>query len=235
MAKVATSGEEARERKFLRPYDQIELNRDQQLWTAKRMAIGMAEEGYRPPLPRTFNLPGERGPRDLQDVPPQHEADPLDLLPRREDRDPPRPASSRGGDTTINDPVDEQTILDLEREAFLSLCGEPKTQDRIKYMLVNNKPLQKLGKERTRCVKPSSSPSPAPRSAGPRRAASRTPAPRYFAAEMLKALVERTPGLEQGHGRRHHHRLRHARGRAGHEHRPPDRPRSPASRSRSRP
>jgi len=47
-----------------------------------------------------------------------------------------------GGDTTINDPVDEQTVLDLEREAFLSLCGEPKTQDRIKYMLANNKPLR---------------------------------------------------------------------------------------------
>jgi len=47
-----------------------------------------------------------------------------------------------GGDTTINDPVDQQTILDLEREAFLSLCGEPKTQDRISYMLVNNKPLR---------------------------------------------------------------------------------------------
>jgi 3-hydroxyacyl-CoA dehydrogenase len=47
-----------------------------------------------------------------------------------------------GGDTTINDEVSEQTILDLEREAFLSLCGEPKTQDRIKYMLVNNKPLR---------------------------------------------------------------------------------------------
>ncbi len=47
-----------------------------------------------------------------------------------------------GGDTTINDPVDEQTILDYEREAFLSLCGEPKSQDRIKYMLVNNKPLR---------------------------------------------------------------------------------------------
>jgi len=47
-----------------------------------------------------------------------------------------------GGDTTINDTVDQQTILDLEREAFLSLCGEPKTQDRIAYMLVNNKPLR---------------------------------------------------------------------------------------------
>ena len=47
-----------------------------------------------------------------------------------------------GGDTNGRSPVDEQTILDLEREAFLSLCGEPKTQDRIKYMLVNNKPLR---------------------------------------------------------------------------------------------
>ncbi len=40
MAKVATSGEEARDRKFLRPFDKVEINRDQQLWTAKRMAIG---------------------------------------------------------------------------------------------------------------------------------------------------------------------------------------------------
>ena len=49
-AKVATSGEEARDRKFLRPFDKVEINRDQQLWTAKRMAISMAEEGYTPPM-----------------------------------------------------------------------------------------------------------------------------------------------------------------------------------------
>ena len=48
MAKVATSGEEARDRKFLRPSDKVEINRDQQLWTAKRMAVGLAEEGYTP-------------------------------------------------------------------------------------------------------------------------------------------------------------------------------------------
>ena len=47
-----------------------------------------------------------------------------------------------GGDTTINNPVTEQAILDLEREAFLSLLGEPKTLERIQYMLVNNKPLR---------------------------------------------------------------------------------------------
>jgi 3-hydroxyacyl-CoA dehydrogenase len=38
--------------------------------------------------------------------------------------------------------VSEQHILDLEREAFLSLCGEPKTRDRIQAMLTTNKPLR---------------------------------------------------------------------------------------------
>ncbi len=66
MAKVGTSAEEARELKYLRPFDHVEMNRDQQLWTAKRMAIAMAEEGYRSPLPRTFNLPGRDGLATIQ-------------------------------------------------------------------------------------------------------------------------------------------------------------------------
>ena len=63
MAKVATSAEEARELKYLRPYDDVEINRDQQLWTAKRMAIGLAEEGYRPPLPANVRPARPRGHR----------------------------------------------------------------------------------------------------------------------------------------------------------------------------
>ena len=47
-----------------------------------------------------------------------------------------------GGDTTINNPVSEQTILDLEREAFLSLCGEQKTQARMWNILQTGKPLR---------------------------------------------------------------------------------------------
>jgi 3-hydroxyacyl-CoA dehydrogenase len=141
MAKVATSGEEARDRKFLRPSDKVEINRDQQLWTAKRMAIGLAEEGYTPPLPKTFNLPGKEGLATLEmmlhNMKLTHWVSSHDAkIGRHLGR------ILTGGDTTINDPVDEQTILDLEREAFLSLCGEPKTQDRISYMLVNNKPLR---------------------------------------------------------------------------------------------
>jgi 3-hydroxyacyl-CoA dehydrogenase len=141
MAKVATSGEEARDFKFLRPCDVVEVNRDQQLWTAKRMAIAMAEEGYRPPLPKKFHLPGREGIATLEmflhNMKVSHWISSHDQTVARQ-----LSKVICGGDTTINDPVDEQTILDLEREAFLSLCGEPKTQDRIKYMLVNNKPLR---------------------------------------------------------------------------------------------
>ncbi len=47
-----------------------------------------------------------------------------------------------GGEVLENTKVSEQYLLDLEREAFVSLCGEPKTQDRIKFMLEKGKPLR---------------------------------------------------------------------------------------------
>lgn len=47
-----------------------------------------------------------------------------------------------GGDLTGPQHVSEQYLLDLEREAFLSLCGESKTLERIQYMLENGKPLR---------------------------------------------------------------------------------------------
>ncbi|TFG39736.1 MAG: 3-hydroxyacyl-CoA dehydrogenase/enoyl-CoA hydratase family protein [Candidatus Aminicenantes bacterium] len=141
MAKVATSGEEARDRKFLRPFDKVEVNRDQQLWTAKRMAMAMADEGYQPPLPKTYNLPGKEGLATLEmmlfNMKLTHWSSSYDEKVATH-----LGRILTGGDTTINEPVSEQAILDLEREAFLSLCGEPMTQDRIKYMLVNNKPLR---------------------------------------------------------------------------------------------
>jgi 3-hydroxyacyl-CoA dehydrogenase len=141
MAKVATSGEEARDRKFLRASDKVEINRDQQLWTAKRMAIALDEEGYTPPLPKKLNLPGREGAATIEMM--LHNMKLTHWISSHDEKIGRHLARIlTGGDTTINDPVDEQTILDLEREAFLSLCGEPKTQDRISYMLVNNKPLR---------------------------------------------------------------------------------------------
>jgi len=141
MAKVATSGEEARDRKFLRLCDKVEINPDRQLWTARSMAVAMAEEGYTPPLPKKLALPGREGLATLEMM--LHNMKLTHWISSYDEKIARHLGNIlTGGDTTINDPVDEQTILDLEREAFLSLCGEPKTQDRISYMLVNNKPLR---------------------------------------------------------------------------------------------
>jgi 3-hydroxyacyl-CoA dehydrogenase len=141
MAKVSTSAEEARELRYLRPCDHVELNRDQQLWTAKRMAIGLAEEGYAPPLPRTFSLPGREGLATFQMF--LHNMKLTHWISSHDEKVATHIGNILcGGDTTIQNPVSEETILDLEREAFLSLCGEPKSQERIKFMLLNNKPLR---------------------------------------------------------------------------------------------
>jgi 3-hydroxyacyl-CoA dehydrogenase len=141
MAKVGTSAEEARELKYLRPFDHVEMNRDQQLWTAKRMAIALAEEGYRPPLPRTFALPGRDGVATIRMM--LHNMKITHWISSHDEKIATHVGTILcGGDTTISNPVSEQAILDLEREAFLSLCGEPKTQERIQYMLLNNKPLR---------------------------------------------------------------------------------------------
>ena len=141
MAKVATSADEARELKYLRPCDHVEMNRDQQLWTAKRMAIALAEEGYRPPLPKKFNLPGREGLATIKML--LHNMKITHWISSHDEKIASYVGDILcGGDTTINNPVSEETILDLEREAFLSLCGEPKTQERITYMLLNNKPLR---------------------------------------------------------------------------------------------
>jgi 3-hydroxyacyl-CoA dehydrogenase len=105
------------------------------------MAIGMDEEGYVTPMQKTYKLPGAEGLATLKMM--LHNMKLNHWISSHDEK-----IASHlgriltGGDTTINERVDEQTILDLEREAFLSLCGEPKTQDRIKYMLVNNKPLR---------------------------------------------------------------------------------------------
>ncbi len=141
MAKVGTSAQEARELKYLRPFDHVEMNRDQQLWTAKRMAIALAEEGYRPPLPKKFNLPGREGVATIRML--LHNMKITHWISSHDEKIATHVGNILcGGDTTINNPVSEETILDLEREAFLSLCGEPKSQERITYMLLNNKPLR---------------------------------------------------------------------------------------------
>ncbi len=141
LAKVATSAVEAQALGFFRKNDGVSFDRSRQLAEAKARAIGMAEAGYHPPVPRAYRLPGASGIATLHMM--------VDTL-------------EAGGYATAHDAkiakklaevlcggpggaardVTEDEVLALEREVFVSLCGEAKTMERIQYMLMNNKPLR---------------------------------------------------------------------------------------------
>jgi 3-hydroxyacyl-CoA dehydrogenase len=140
-AKVATSAEEARGMGILNPQDRVIANRDHLLTEAKREALHMAASGYRPPTPELIYAAG----RDMFGAMKigawafkegnyiteydSHIATKLAHI-------------IAGGDLTKPTWVSEQYILDLEREAFLSLCGEEKTQARMWSILQTGKPLR---------------------------------------------------------------------------------------------
>ena len=141
MAKVSTSAAEARNLLFVEPASHVVLNRQHLLESAKQMALGMANSGFRPPLPRTYRLPGESAyatfdmvMRSMRDG---HRMSDHDLKIGQKIAH-----VMTGGDTNMRQKVSEQYLLDLEREAFMSLVGEEKTMARIAYMLENNKPLR---------------------------------------------------------------------------------------------
>ena len=140
-AKVATSAEEARETGFLQRQDGITLNRDFLLSDAKARVLGMADSGFRPPRPTHFRLPGRSGAATVDMML-------YDMQVNNQISEHDRHIGQKlahvitGGDVSAFTPVSEQHLLDLEREAFLSLCGEEKTQDRIAHMLETGKPLR---------------------------------------------------------------------------------------------
>ena len=140
-AKVATSAEEARELGFLQRQDGISLNRDFLLSDAKARVLGMADSGFRPPRPTHFRLSGRSGAATVDMML-------YDMQINNQISEYDRHIGQKlahvitGGDVSAYSPVSEQHLLDLEREAFLSLCGEEKTQDRIAAMLETGKPLR---------------------------------------------------------------------------------------------
>ncbi|MCC7073109.1 MAG: crotonase [Deltaproteobacteria bacterium] len=141
MAKVATSAEEARELMFLGGADGVTLNRRHLLAAAKAEALGMAQAGLTPPRRRTFRLPGRSAyatfDMALSTMRDGHFISDHDLKVAKKVA-----WVMAGGDTSPRVKLSEQHMLDLEREAFLSLIGEEKTQERMAYMLENNKPLR---------------------------------------------------------------------------------------------
>jgi 3-hydroxyacyl-CoA dehydrogenase len=141
LAKVATSAEEAKAFGYFRGNDGVSFDRARQLWEAKQRVIGLADAGYHPPTPRAYKLPGESGAATLHMMvntlvaggyASEHDAKIALKLANVL-------CGGVGGSTHA---VTEDEILELEREAFVSLCGEPKSQERMQYMLMNNKPLR---------------------------------------------------------------------------------------------
>jgi 3-hydroxyacyl-CoA dehydrogenase len=141
MAKVSSSAEEARQLRYLRPEDGVSLNREFLLFEAKQRALGLAGAGYRPPRPLELVAAGYDAAKTIAvkvwgmvegGFASQHDA----LIANKV------AYVLCGGTVAGQTVVGEQHYLDLEREAFLSLCGEPLTQARIKHMLETGKPLR---------------------------------------------------------------------------------------------
>lgn len=140
-AKVATSAEEARQMAILGPQDRTVMNRGHLLSEAKREVLHMAASGYHPPAPEQIYVAGRdmlgalrvgvfmfKEGRQISEYD-AHIAGKLAYV-------------MCGGELTRPQWVSEQYVLDLEREAFLSLCGEEKTQARMWSILQTGKPLR---------------------------------------------------------------------------------------------
>jgi 3-hydroxyacyl-CoA dehydrogenase len=141
-AKVATSAEEAKKLGYLLKSDTIILNRDHLIWSAKQKALELLDS-YQPPDYRDdLKLPGAGGRTVLYTALKGFKAqgkisDHDEKIGRK------LAYVLTGGDRAgLTRKVDEQYLLDIEREAFVSLAAEPLTHDRIRHMLKKGKPLR---------------------------------------------------------------------------------------------
>jgi 3-hydroxyacyl-CoA dehydrogenase len=142
MAKVSTSAHEARNLGLLSSSDRITMNRDRVATDAKERALELLRSGYEPPQPRTdIPAPGENILAALKMG--VHLMRQGEYITEYEVKIGTKVAEVLcGGNVTPGTPVSEQYILDLEREAFKSLCGEKKTQERIQFTLKTGKTLR---------------------------------------------------------------------------------------------
>lgn len=141
MAKVSTSGEEARENNFLDFADGVSVNADHQLYDAKQAVLALSEAGYKPPVREKVPVVGEPGYATLllaaQNLLQSGYISEHDLYIAKK-----LAYVIAGGKVSYGTLVDEQYLLNLEREAFLSLVQHPKSQARMQHMLMKGKPLR---------------------------------------------------------------------------------------------
>lgn len=141
MAKVSKSAFEARELGYVRSVDQISMNRDHLTYDAKQLVLELDRTGYTAPAKAKIPVVGRAGKATLELATremfyggyiSEHDLKIASKLAH----------VIAGGNVAFGSHVDEQYMLDIEREAFLSLIGELKTQQRMQHMLVKGKPLR---------------------------------------------------------------------------------------------
>ena len=139
-AQVAKSAEQARSMGFIGPEDRITMNRDRLLADAKARVIELSE-GYEPPEPRNYSLPGPTGMAGLQlalnDLALSGMATPHDVVVATALAE-----ILSGGDTDITESLEEDDILAMEKSAIARLGRHPDTLDRMQHMLETGKPLR---------------------------------------------------------------------------------------------
>ncbi len=141
-AKIATSADEAKHLGYLKKDDTVILNRDYLIQAAKDKAVELAQNYTLPAYRDDLKLPGAGGRTAMAMA-----LKGFKMQGKISDHD--QKIGEKlayvltGGDKAgLTKSVDEQYLLDIEREAFVSLAGEQLTQDRIKYILKNGKPLR---------------------------------------------------------------------------------------------
>lgn len=141
MAKASTSGQEAVKLGLLRPQDRVIARKDARIAEAKRAVLELDRAGYAPQQEERIAVAGREGKAVLKmgvqmmrlsGMISEHDA----LIGGK------LAHVLAGGDVKPGSEVSEQYLLDLECEAFLSLCGERKTQERMSHMLATGKPLR---------------------------------------------------------------------------------------------
>ncbi len=141
LAKVATSAEEGRQFGFLRREDRIVMRREHLLTEAKQEALHLAARGYTPPPPEKIYAAGRDALAALR-VGIHMMAEGKFITEYEKVIAGKLAYVMTGGEVSRPTWVSEQYILDLEREAFLSLCGNEKTQKRMWNLLQTGKPLR---------------------------------------------------------------------------------------------
>ncbi len=141
-SRVGTSAADAHRIGYLRDVDSVSMNRDRLLWDAKQKALELVREGYQAPVPRAAIRVGGEGIKaalllGLHLAWRAGRISDHDVVVGKK-----LAGILRGGELPHATTVSEQHLLDLEREAFVSLCGERRTLERIAHTLKTGKPLR---------------------------------------------------------------------------------------------